>query len=120
MSDSRIEALLEALLNGTDPPGEPQSRVEAYLYALCERGLGSGDGIGIKSIEQTTTSIVDGGTNIITITLTNDDIYTFEVKNGSKGSKGDVGSDYIFSEEDKAELVTDVLNALPTWNGGAY
>lgn len=42
MSDSRIEALLEALLNGTDPPGEPQSRVEAYLYALCLQGIGTG------------------------------------------------------------------------------
>lgn len=25
-----------------------------------------------------------------------------------------------FTESDKAELVTDVLNALPTWQGGAY
>ena len=36
MSDSRIEKLLEALLNGTDPPQEPMSRVEAYLYALVK------------------------------------------------------------------------------------
>lgn len=34
MSDSRVEDLLDALLNGTDPPEEPKSRVEEYLYAL--------------------------------------------------------------------------------------
>ena len=42
MSDSRIETLLEALLNGTDPPQEPMSRVEAYLYALAKKGLSAG------------------------------------------------------------------------------
>lgn len=30
-----IKALYEALLAGEEPPIEPQSRVEAYLYALC-------------------------------------------------------------------------------------
>ena len=40
MSESRIEMLLEALLNGEKPTIKPQSRVEAYLCALCEKGLG--------------------------------------------------------------------------------
>ena len=44
---------------------------------------------------------------------------------GDKGDKGDKGktpqkgTDY-FTEADKQELVTNVLNALPTWTGGAY
>lgn len=44
---------------------------------------------------------------------------------GDKGDKGDdgktpvKGTDY-FTEADKQGLVTDVINALPTWQGGAY
>lgn len=37
MSKSRIEALLEALINDTDPPQKPMSRVEAYLHILCDK-----------------------------------------------------------------------------------
>lgn len=33
---SRIEAFLEALITDSEPPSQPQSRVEAYLYRLCE------------------------------------------------------------------------------------
>lgn len=36
-----------------------------------------------------------------------------------KGDKPVKGEDY-FTEEDKAELVTDVLEALPTWEGGSF
>lgn len=37
---SRNEELLDALLNETELPEiKPKSRVEAYLYALCEKGL---------------------------------------------------------------------------------
>lgn len=38
---------------------------------------------------------------------------------GKDGKTPEKGKDY-FTESDKAEFVTDVLNALPTWNGGAY
>lgn len=38
---------------------------------------------------------------------------------GKDGKTPEKGKDY-FTETDKAEFVTDVLNALPTWNGGAY
>lgn len=41
---------------------------------------------------------------------------------GDKGDKGDTpvkGTDY-FTEADKTAFVEDVLNALPTWEGGAY
>ena len=53
---------------------------------------------------------------------------------GEKGDKGDTGNDGAdgvdgktpvkgvdyFTQEDKTSFVTDVLNALPTWQGGAY
>ena len=42
---SRNEALLDALVNGTTPPEtEPKSRMEAYLLALLEKGVGGGSG----------------------------------------------------------------------------
>jgi hypothetical protein len=46
-------------------------------------------GVGIKSVEAEKTSTEDGGTNIIKVTLTNDTVSRFPVKNGSKGPKGD-------------------------------
>lgn len=53
---------------------------------------GTGEnGVGIQSIEQTTTSTTDGGENIITATLTDGTTSTFKIKNGSKGSNGETG-----------------------------
>lgn len=50
---------------------------------------GSGaDGVGIQSIEQTTISTEDGGVNIITCTLTDGTVSTFEIRNGSGGTGG--------------------------------
>ncbi|MBO7172322.1 MAG: hypothetical protein J6V52_05155 [Bacteroidaceae bacterium] len=51
--------------------------------------------VGIESITQTTTSTSDGGTNVITATLSNGTTAKFNIKNGSKGStggKGDTGA----------------------------
>ena len=42
---SRIEKLLSALLKGEVPAVSPLSRVEAYLLALCEKGMGGGTAI---------------------------------------------------------------------------
>lgn len=49
------------------------------------------DGVGIESVKPTYTSTEDGGTSIITVTLTNGKTSTFPVKNGSKGSTGEKG-----------------------------
>ena len=46
------------------------------------------DGVGIKSVVQTTTSTEDDGENIITVTNTDNTENTFKVKNGSKGTDG--------------------------------
>ena len=47
--------------------------------------------MGIKTVEQTTASTADGGTNVITVTKTDGTTSTFSVKNGSKGSTGATG-----------------------------
>lgn len=85
-------------------------------------GTGSGedgeDGIGIASIVQTTKSTADDGINIMTITLTDGSVHTFEVQNGSKGGKGDdgytpqKGTDY-FDGEDGA----DGVSCTHYWSG---
>ena len=102
-------------------------------------GADGKDGVGIESVTQNTTSTEDGGTNIITVTLTNGTKTTFQVLNGSKGSQGEAGSqgpqgeagpqgpqgetgadgytpqkgtDY-FTEADKQELVEQVIEKLP-------
>ena len=49
-------------------------------------------GVGIESVEQTTTSTEDCGDNVITITMTDKTRSTFVVKNGSKGSPGNAGA----------------------------
>lgn len=50
-------------------------------------------GVGIASIEQTTTSDESRGTNVVTVTMNDENHteYTFEVKNGAQGTKGDDG-----------------------------
>lgn len=80
-------------------------------------GSGSGDGVGVQSVVQTTTSTTDGGTNIITVTLTDGTKSTFQVKNGSKGSKGTngytpvKGTDY-WTNADKNEIKSYVDEAI--------
>lgn len=65
--------------------------VNAINEVLLNGGGAGGNGVGIKKIEQTTKSTEDNGENIITVTLTNNQKYTFSVFNGSKGSKGEKG-----------------------------
>lgn len=57
-----------------------------------EQGQKGDDGVGIASVVQTTTSTADGGSNVMTVTLSNGTKSTFTVKNGSKGSQGATGA----------------------------
>ena len=45
-------------------------------------------GVSVTEVKQTTTSDEDGGSNIVTVTLSDGSKATFTVKNGSKGSRG--------------------------------
>lgn len=63
------------------------------------------DGIGVKSIEQTVTSTEDDGENEFTITLTNDQTFTFKIKNGSKGSYNDTKSDWDQEDESAEDFI---------------
>ena len=55
-------------------------------------GAKGADGTSITSVKQTTTSSIDGGTNVVTVELSDGTSSTFQVKNGSKGSAGSNGT----------------------------
>lgn len=50
------------------------------------------DKVTISGMEQTEASTESGGINIFTVTLTNGESASFEVRNGAKGEKGDTGA----------------------------
>lgn len=57
-----------------------------------DKGDKGDTGVGVQSVKQTTISNTDGGSNVVTVTLTNGATSTFTVKNGSKGSNGTNGT----------------------------
>lgn len=73
-------------------------------------------GVGISSIEQTTTSTVSGGENIITVTLSNGETSTFSVYNGAAGS-GDGSSSGTGSDGVGIASITQTTTS--TESGGA-
>ena len=83
------------------PPVRHLDSTPPYSIWLDESGgaailpvesINGADGIGIQSVEQTATSTVDGGINVITVTKTDGTSSTFTVRNGSKGSTGATGA----------------------------
>jgi hypothetical protein len=60
-----------------------------------EKGDKGDTGVGVQSVKQTTTSNVDSGYNVVTVTLTDGTTSTFSVKNGSKGSTGANGTNGV-------------------------
>lgn len=93
-----------------------------------EVGIGGASGVGIQSIEQTTTSTEDGGINEVTQTLTDGTTAVFQIRNGSKGSqgiqgvqgergeKGDAGEDWIPTQQELASIASSAaaLVTVPT------
>ena len=77
---------------GSTPPYSIWLDESGGAAILPVESINGADGIGIQSVEQTTTSTVDGGTNVITVTKTDGTSSTFTVKNGSKGSTGATGA----------------------------
>lgn len=92
---------------------------------IGDNGKDGRDGVGVKSIVQKVTSNNDVDPNVIVVTLTDDTTHPFEVRNGSKGSKGDdgytpqKGIDY-FTENDKNEFVDRVIGELPDYATTEY
>ena len=56
-----------------------------------DTGATGPQGVSVTSVAQTTTSSADGGSNVVTVTLSDGKTSTFTVKNGSKGSQGEKG-----------------------------
>lgn len=83
-------------------------------------GINGSDGVSISKVEQTTTSSVDGGTNVITVTLSDGKTFTFNVKNGSKGSVGATGATGATGSAGKdGTSVTVVSVSESTADGGS-
>ena len=87
LADAIAQALAEAKASGQFDGAPGEDGVDG------SPGADGADGVGIQSVEQTITSIEDGGTNIVTVTKTDGTTSTFQVKNGSKGSDGVPGKD---------------------------
>lgn len=64
----------------------------ALQQAQASGKFDGADGVSVLSVRQTTTSSADGGSNVITVTLSNGQTSTFTVKNGSKGTSVTVSS----------------------------
>ena len=77
---------------GSTPPYSIWLDESGGAAILPVESINGADGIGIQSVEQTSTSTEDGGANIITVTKTDGTSSTFTVKNGSKGSTGATGA----------------------------
>jgi hypothetical protein len=73
---------------------------------------------GADGFSPSATVTKSGTTSTITIT-DKSGTTTAEVVDGSKGETPVKGTDY-WTDSDKAEIVNDVLTALPTWTGGSY
>ena len=69
----------------------PEVLLGTFNLPVGEDGQQGPDGVGIRSVVQTTTSHEDDGVNVITVTLTDGNTSTFNVENGSKGSTGAQG-----------------------------
>ena len=85
-SGEQVEAILDSVANGEAGGGGGGTQ-----GPQGEQGPKGEDGVGIASVVQTTTSSADGGSNVMTVTLSDGTKSTFTVKNGSKGSQGEQG-----------------------------
>ena len=109
-----------SLVGGSGTVSEEQlaTAIESYFAenpVVGTPGKDGDDGVSVTKVEQTTTSTADSGTNVITVTLSDGQTFNFNVKNGSKGSKGDTpvkGVDY-YTDADKAEIVEELADASP-------
>lgn len=92
----------------TGPKGETGA-----TGATGPKGDTGPQGVSISSVKQTTSSTADGGTNVVTVTLSDGTKSTFNIKNGSKGStgakgdKGDTPTEADFEAAKKYIIIGD-------------
>lgn len=65
------------------------------------------DGVGIKSIEQTTTNTADGATNEWTVTLTDESKAVISVKNGETGASIQTTTPYYLATSKSTDVTKD-------------
>ncbi len=90
MADGGVNVVKVSLTDGTESTFEVRNGRAGTTGGDSAGGSGA-DGVGIASIEQTSTSNESGGENIVTVTLTDGQTSAFSVLNGAKGDKGDPG-----------------------------
>lgn len=78
-------------INGESVVGEGDITIAGGTGEKGDKGDKGDTGVGVQSVTQTTTSDADGGSNVVTVTLSDGTTSTFTVKNGSKGSQGEQG-----------------------------
>lgn len=71
--------------------GDSSGSGSSSSAAKGDKGEKGDDGVGIKSVIQTTTSTADSGENVVTVKLTDGSSSQFKFRNGSKGSSGKDG-----------------------------
>jgi hypothetical protein len=101
--------------NGNWYTGDTDTGVKA-------QGAAGDAGRGIKSIVRTSGTGAAGTTDTYTVTYTDNTTSTISVYNGKDGTPGKTpakGTDY-FTDADKAELVTQVIAALPDASEVSY
>ena len=85
-----LETLKGVSIASISQADSPDDNKESIITVLLTDGTSykftirdGEEGNGIANIEQTTTSDADGGTNTITITMTDGSVQTIDIKNGS-------------------------------------
>ena len=115
------EALGSYLLSSALPQAIDAALAEAKKSGAFD-GADGADGRGITSITRTSGNGAAGTVDTYTINYTDGTKSTFRVRNGADGTNGKTpvkGTDY-FTDADKAEMVSAVIEELPKWSGGAY
>lgn len=108
-----------------DFPDSSQNGEDGFSPIATVAQTGTGAVISITDKNGTTTATVTNGADGTTPHIGENGnwfIGESDTGNPSRGEKGKApvkGTDY-FTEADKTEFVEDVLNALPTWQGGVY
>lgn len=131
---SQLQAASEAILAQAKASGEfdGEPGKDGEPGQPGQPGTPGKDGTSV-TVSSVSESTMDGGTNVVTFS----DGKKLNIRNGSQGSPGTPGKDGTNGKDgnpgyspvrgtdywtlaDQTQIVSDVLAALPTWNGGSY